>query len=193
MKSLEYNSRLADELQNSHLIDTLPYIDPWSESLKSKAEAMIKAEMSAFTPKNYLSKYDTPFKEFSTIPVQSFEIQSRSDAYHSLDMGNQLALKLEHSNVQKQNLEIIEEFTEDSYKKHIEALESLSKKLDFDIQKLENKNLEINKQRKMLQESKKAELKTLQETWKVSIGKNIALKEKLLSKQAILNEIKQEN
>ena len=193
MKSLEYESRLVDELEHSHLIDTLPYIDPWSESLKSRAEEMIKAEMLAFTPKNYLSKYNMPFKEFSTIPIQSFEIQSRSDDYHSLSMGNQLALKLEHLNVQKQNLIIIEEFTEDSYKKHVGALESLSKKLDFDIQKLENKNLDINKQRKMLQESKKGELKTLQETWKVSIGKNLALKEKLQSKEVILKEIKQEN
>lgn len=193
MKSLEYQSRLVDELENSHLIQSLPYIDPWSDSLKSKAESLIKAEMSKFSPKDYLSKYNTPFKDFSLIPTQSFEPELNSEGYNHLSLSNQLALKLEHCQVQKQNLEIIEEFTEDSYKKHIQALESFSKKLDHDIQRLENKNFEINKQRKILQESKKSELKTLQDSWRLSLGKNKALKEKLKSKQAVLSSIKQEN
>jgi Ni,Fe-hydrogenase I large subunit len=192
MKSLKLTSSLVSQIDNSHLVDTLPYIDSIPDSLKHQASELLSEELKTFLPKDYLKDYPKDFQSFELIEIQDFRVpliaQSENE-YDLLSLSKSHEINLEYLQNEKMNLQLLNEFTESSYKKHLECLESVNKKLDYDLKQEELRSLTINKDRKISQESKKNELKSLQGQFDLLIVKNHQLSKKLSEKKKLLESL----
>ena len=196
MNSITHNSSILSQIEHSSLVDGLPYIDSVPEALKQRALELITSELAqlAQCPKpDYLSKYPKDFLSFQPIEVQDFRValQSKSESeYDVFHIAKAQAIHSEYLQSEKLNLQVMNEFTEVSYQAHLQGLQSIEKKLEFDLKNEEQKILEANRSRKALQEANKEDLANEQETFKQLAMKNHQICKKLQEKAKLLDSLK---
>jgi Breast carcinoma amplified sequence 2 (BCAS2) len=194
MKALELFVPLVYQIEGFGLIDSLPYLDEYSQADEAAAKALIEQELQSLPKKDYLGVYSQEFKDYaqdSSFEPLSLEIKApeSDEEYSECVLNNKIII--EHLETQKLNLEILDELSQESWTKHLQVLEAYEKKIDHDTKTLEKNNLDINKYRKISQEQSKNEIHHLELQWKTLIGKNALIKKKLIEKQTILNSLKQ--
>ena len=193
MKSLEFYVPLVFQIEGSHLVDSLPYIDEYTKSDEKLVKELIEQEFQHMPKdKDYIGSLNTYFKDLS--PVEGFTpmelIVNKPEAdleYIGAVKRNEILI--EHLEAKKLNLELLSEFSKECWTKHIETLEAYEKKIDSDTAKLEAENLAFNKSRKATQEQASCKLKSLDNEWRMLLGKNAAINRKLREKQEYLGSL----
>lgn len=183
---------LCYDIENSHLVDSLAYVDEYSENDEIRAKKMVEEEMKNFEMKNYLVRYGDCCKDAEVGGFVAMDLNTRSPStpYEALSLSNTHKIILEHLETQKLNLELSNTYSDSAWKKHISSLESYEKSLDHSLNQLEKSTQDLHKSRKIHQNQVKNELKNLEEEFKVLIGKNSSIYKKLQEKKEILQQLK---
>lgn len=194
MKSLEFAIPLVFQIENSHLVDSLPYIDEYTEADEKMVKSLIDEELVRMdkNPSEYILMFEKEIKkDMEIMPLGEFKLLRKipecDEEYMECARNNEVLI--EYLEAKKINLEIAQEFSVECWGKHLQDLEAYEKKIEFDLAQLASKNLEINKSRKTTQESAGSKLKTLEGEWKMLLGKNLSLHKKLQEKQADLSKL----
>lgn len=193
MKSITHTSSILSQIEHSSLVDGLPYIDSVPEALKQRALDLVTSELSQFSPKDYLAKHPKDFLSFSPIEVQDFRVplQSKSESeYDVFNIAKAQDIQIEYLQSEKLNLQVMKDFTEISYQNHLQCLEAIEKKLEFDLKNEEKMVLEANRSRKVMQEGSKEELMNEEESFRQLVMKNHQISKKLKEKEMVLDSLK---
>jgi hypothetical protein len=165
--------------ENNLLVDSLPYIDQHYKEenrVRDEMNRLINTEMSKFTPKDYLSKFENidlsgntfltaeldriqAGKKLSVINPDikiNFELpppNKQNDETYWHNLNNQLDISLQQYNVKNFNLDLLIKYGTPAWKKYLANYEAVISQLKKEKEYLESKNNEINQFRKFKQVS----------------------------------------
>jgi len=175
------------------LLSVLPYIDENYEEKEDEINNLIAQEMATFTPPNYLTKFPNISLQFDDLLTQEFERVQRGDKLDGLDttryqleVPNQDsdiklwkdALKnaecqLEQQYLRLTNLELLQTYGANAWKKYNEYLENQHRRLSLLLDAVKKEIEELNSQRKSEQTACGATLRSLESKWKTLVYKNL--------------------
>ena len=192
MQALEFYIPLVYQIEGSQLVDALPYLDEYTENDEKIVKQIIDDEMKIFTPKDYISELNVVSRDFSQISSINFmnltlNHPEAEEEYIQAAENNKILL--EYLESKRINLELLAEFSQDCWNKHLQDVQEYEKIIDNDIKKLEKSNIDIHTYRKSSQEQGKIEIGRLDSEWKMLIGKNVMLNKKLKDKQNHLSKL----
>ena len=117
MKSLELYVPLVYRIEGSHLVDSLPYIDEYTEADKKLVRDLIEAEQKTMPSKDYLEHYNTTDKEIPEVKdfvPFNFEVKTPECEKDYVDSVNNSKIAIEYLESKKINLELLNEFSKES-------------------------------------------------------------------------------
>lgn len=162
----------------SHILDSLPYID--GDFDEDAVNDLIEAEMSRFSPPDYLTKYPKPKldfensvflkKEFARIsegkPIQPIDLarlelqppptNRTNDPVAWKEALNNAHAQLEHQYLRLQNLELLQEYGANAWIHYNKYLEGTQNRFAYDASAIKQEVENINKQRKLEQRDRKS-------------------------------------
>jgi len=164
-------------IEHADKIDSLPYIDPHDDHAQRQAEALVRDEMRRFAPQDYLAqlpsfstaKYDSVFLEGETERLKRGEPMARVDITRykveapppskkndpdawNIAVRNAQA-QLEHQYLRLLNLELLNNYGSNAWKMHNYTLEALHKSVSQSLAQCKKEVEDVNRARKLEQES----------------------------------------
>jgi hypothetical protein len=167
---------VAEVKKISEVFDSLPYIDQHFKEdnrVVNEMNRLINNELSKSPPKDYLEKYEnidlsknaflteelkriekSKMKVLTSEIFNNFELpppNKMNDEASWQKLNNQLDTSLQQFNIKNFNLDLLIKYGTPAWKKYLANYEAIISQLKKEKEILENKNNEINRQRKFKQ------------------------------------------
>lgn len=172
-RAIEFKTFLVYKIANSHLVDSLPYYDEYTEQDQLLVTDLIETEKRSFEIDDYLKDLPTLQSNFETCNsfkhllegVKGFrfnktryEIENTQQKSNPIDELHNLKLIYCYTQSKNHNLKLLKQFGVKSWTEHNKNLESYLRKLENHVINLENSNSQVNIARKIEQEDSKTKL-----------------------------------
>ncbi|KAK8798749.1 hypothetical protein WA158_007833 [Blastocystis sp. Blastoise] len=207
---------LVDKISSTVNLDALPYIDRELEEpgMQDKVDDMIAEEMQMFIPKDYLNELDMPDYKFENdiimqneftrmkagkpmapldisrykVSPPSSEEQNDPESWRGSVENAQAQLEQQKSKII--NLQLLEKFGKNAWRRHNDELECLQQCYEDKNQEIKSTIEQINKKRKSEQEVNYEKIRKLNYEYNELIFKNYQID---ATCQAIEGQLKKQN
>jgi len=183
-------------IENADKIDALPYIDPHDDNAQRQVEALVRDEMRRFAPQDYLAqlpalptpKYDSlylqgemerlkrgepmPRVDITRYKVEQPPPSKKNDPEAWNNAVRNAQAQLEHQHLRLVNLELLNNYGANAWKVHNYTLEKLHKSVAQSLELCKKDVEDVNRARKLEQESAAHTLSSLEVRYEDLVRKN---------------------
>jgi len=200
------------ELIQTQYIDALPYIDDQPESLEH-VHKLISQEMGFFKPSNYLAKYSKLELNFESdllrqemkrvankeplraIDTTRYELQPPAQNKQNDINAWKVAIQncqtqLQHQYLRLENLELLQAYGANAWRKYNSDLEGLSKIFAKTQKKIQKKINDVNADRKEEQTAGGITIRSLESKWISLVHKNHEIENACLALEQEITALK---